>query len=227
MCREVQGHAVCSCQSNYIGSPPGCRPECIVSSECSQDKACINQKCVDPCPGTCGTNALCQVINHNPICSCPKGFIGDPFIRCVVETSMITVAVLGHRSHDSYFLGPIVPDEPVNPCVPSPCGPNSQCRIVGSTGACSCLPNFIGRPPNCRPECTINEECSSNMACINEKCRDPCPGACGFNALCTVVNHSPVCACVTGYQGDPFSGCSPIPRKNYLCCMIFTHFLTS
>lgn len=82
ICREVNGHAVCSCQADYIGSPPNCRPECIVSSECSQDKACVNQRCVDPCIGTCGQNAKCQVINHNPICSCSNGYTGDPFVRC-------------------------------------------------------------------------------------------------------------------------------------------------
>lgn len=122
------------------------------------------------------------------------------------------------------FLEPL--PAPVNPCVPSPCGPNSQCRVIGNTGACSCLPNFIGRPPNCRPECTINEECSGNLACVNEKCQDPCPGSCGFNALCTVVNHSPVCTCIQGYTGDPFSGCSVIPSKflfNYIS--IFSFFL--
>lgn len=59
-----------------------CRPECKISSECPQDKACINLKCSDPCPGTCGLSARCQVVNHNPICSCLPGFTGDPFLRC-------------------------------------------------------------------------------------------------------------------------------------------------
>lgn len=88
-CREVNGHAVCSCLQNYIGAPPMCKPECIVSSECAQDRACFNQKCKDPCPGTCGLNALCTVINHNPICSCPAGLIGDPFIKCIQEESKL------------------------------------------------------------------------------------------------------------------------------------------
>lgn len=82
LCKEIKGHAVCTCQPNFVGSPPSCRPECVVSSDCSQDKACINQRCADPCPGTCGQNARCQVVNHNPICSCPSGFTGDPFLRC-------------------------------------------------------------------------------------------------------------------------------------------------
>jgi hypothetical protein len=44
--------------------------------------ACVNLHCTDPCPGTCGIGARCAVINHNPICSCPTGDIGDPFVSC-------------------------------------------------------------------------------------------------------------------------------------------------
>lgn len=53
-CREINGQAVCSCVSTYIGSPPSCRPECVVNSECLLSEACVNQKCADPCPGSCG-----------------------------------------------------------------------------------------------------------------------------------------------------------------------------
>jgi hypothetical protein len=86
-CREVNKHSVCSCKVGFIGAPPDCRPECYTSSECSQDKACISQKCLDPCPGVCGQNANCRVINHNTICTCPPDFTGDPFIKCSKEIS--------------------------------------------------------------------------------------------------------------------------------------------
>ena len=83
-CRAVGEHEVCSCLPGFIGSPPSCRPECVVSSECAQNRACINQKCVDPCISQCGQYARCHVVNHNPICSCSPGYTGDPFVRCVV-----------------------------------------------------------------------------------------------------------------------------------------------
>ena len=82
ICNQRNGQAVCSCQDKYFGSPPNCRPECLVNSECSQNRACYKNKCNDPCPGTCGVGAQCRVINHNPLCSCPPGTAGDPFIRC-------------------------------------------------------------------------------------------------------------------------------------------------
>lgn len=106
-----------------------------------------------------------------------------------------------------------VEDEIRDPCVPSPCGPNSQCRPVGTTPSCSCLIDFIGSPPNCRPECTINPECSSNLACIWQKCKDPCPGSCGVGAQCSVINHTPICTCLDGYIGDPFTSCQPKPPR--------------
>lgn len=113
------------------------------------------------------------------------------------------------------FLGrPIIPLEPIEPCNPSPCGPNSQCRVIGTTAVCSCLPNYTGRAPHCRPECTTNSECSGNLACINERCKDPCPGSCGSYTTCIVTNHRPICRCYDQYTGDPFSACSPIPSKN-------------
>lgn len=39
------------------------------------------------------------------------------------------------------------------------------------------------------------------------KCKDPCPGSCASNALCTVISHTPRCNCPAGYNGDPFTQC--------------------
>lgn len=194
-CRSHQEQAVCSCLPGFIGSPPQCRPECVVNAECSSDKACINQKCADPCPNTCGRNALCSVRNHNPICTCPPNHVGDPFTSCIRQETP-----------------PVEYDPPTEvSCVPSPCGPNSECRIDNEQIKCSCLPGFIDRPPSCRPECVVNSECSSEQACMQQKCRDPCPGSCGFDANCHVLNHVPICNCKDGYEGDPFVRCSPRP----------------
>jgi hypothetical protein len=107
-----------------------------------------------------------------------------------------------------------------NPCVPSPCGPNSQCQVNGESPSCSCLSTYIGSPPNCRPECSINSDCPSNKACINEKCRDPCPGSCGISADCHVTNHIPICTCIQGYTGDPFTNCYPTPEQSEIQTII-------
>lgn len=116
-------------------------------------------------------------------------YTGDPFSRCTLMTS------------------PVLAEPPQNPCLPSPCGPFSQCRVIGEVPSCTCLPNYIGAPPSCRPECTINADCPSNQACMNQKCDDPCPGSCGLNAQCIVKNHTPICTCLDNYVGDAFTEC--------------------
>lgn len=97
-----------------------------------------------------------------------------------------------------------------NPCQPSPCGPNSQCREVNGHAVCSCITGYVGSPPACRPECLISSDCSPDKACVNLKCRDPCPGTCGLNTRCQVTNHNPICSCKPGFTGDPFVSCSPV-----------------
>jgi len=95
-----------------------------------------------------------------------------------------------------------------NPCDPSPCGPNSNCRQLNNRASCTCIPGMLGAPPACRPECVIHQDCPSDRACVNKKCQDPCVGSCGFNALCKVQKHQPICSCFDGYEGDPYGGCN-------------------
>lgn len=96
-----------------------------------------------------------------------------------------------------------------------PCGPNALCQVKGNSPACSCLSNYVGTPPNCRPECVISPDCPSNQACINNKCHDPCPGSCGLNAECRVISHAVTCICAAGFSGDPFVQCTPYKREYF------------
>lgn len=58
ICKERNGVGSCLCIAEYFGDPyTGCRPECVQNSECDRSKACVNNKCIDPCPGVCGINA--------------------------------------------------------------------------------------------------------------------------------------------------------------------------
>lgn len=173
----------CRCPPDYIGNPyESCRPECVLNTDCPRDKACLGSKCSNPCVGTCAQNAICTVVNHIPSCSCPEGFTGDPFSLCRV------------------YAPP--PAEPTDPCQPSPCGPNSQCRNAENRAICSCLPEMINSPPNCRPQCVVNSECSLTEACVNNKCVNPCQsGTCGNQARCEVINNSPICSCREGTTG--------------------------
>lgn len=114
------------------------------------------------------------------------------------------------------FLAPAPkPSTPIDPCYPSPCGPNARCRSENGFATCECLPEYQGNPyESCRPECLISSDCAMNKACIRNKCQDPCPGTCGLSAICSVSNHIPICYCPEGTTGDAFRICEPIPRGN-------------
>lgn len=217
-------NGICSCLPGLQGDPyTVCRPECVLNSDCPRDKACLRSKCVNPCPGTCAPNAICTVLNHIPTCSCPNGMEGNAFIQCY--------------QNDQY-----TPVSPSNPCIPSPCGPNSQCREINNVAVCSCISGYIGTPPTCHAECIISSDCNSNRACSNQKCIDPCLGACGINSECKVINHNPICYCRQRYTGNALVHCHPIgkPLKSLNCFFLrstrcsenhlkhsFTHLLKS
>lgn len=84
---------------------------------------------------------------------------------------------------------------PNDPCNPSPCGSNGQCRVIGEIASCI------------YPECIINQDCPRDKACFAQKCQDPCRDVCGLNAICQVVNHNAICSCPPGYYGEPKQQC--------------------
>lgn len=205
-CRPNNGQSVCSCVLGFIGSPPLCRPACVHSNECPLHQSCFNQKCQDPCVGTCGLGAKCTVVNHSPMCSCPSRYEGDPFNRCMPIGKLELISQFKVKTNVFVFKVER-PADPVNPCSPSPCGPSAECRVIGESPSCSCLLDYIGSPPNCRPECVSNAECPSHLACVNQKCKNPCSGLCGANAECRVLSHTAMCVCLSGFTGDPFTQC--------------------
>ena len=149
-----------------------------------------------------------NVSSYNTTYSYCHNFLESICCITFIERNYLTIILTSFLFHSA-----AVKQEPGDPCVPSPCGPNSQCRNVNGQAVCSCLPTYIGSPPGCRPECVVSSECAQNRACVNQKCVDPCPGTCGLNARCEVINHSPICSCQVGFTGDPFTRCFTIPRK--------------
>lgn len=193
-CSIMRNTAVCSCLSNFYGTPPSCRPECTSDSDCPLSLSCYNQRCVNPCTrGTCGYRAECEVIQHKPSCSCPTGYLGNPYTECTPYETKIEIS-----------------REPEKICNPSPCGPFSKCSNTNNAAVCSCLPNYVGTPPYCKPECTSNSECSSHLSCINMKCQDPCEAEspCGISSKCKVLNHITICYCDIEFTGDPLIQCT-------------------
>lgn len=98
-------NGACSCQLGYHGDPYfGCRPECVYNTDCASDKICQQNKCVNPCIGTCGVNAICDIINHIPMCTCPKGMSGNAFVECRPSTGNYAPRIVFYIPTDEYFI---------------------------------------------------------------------------------------------------------------------------
>ena len=59
-------------------------PGCTTNSDCPDYTACRNTQCMNPCAvdEPCAPTANCKVINHQPVCTCPDGYIGSPTTEC-------------------------------------------------------------------------------------------------------------------------------------------------
>lgn len=63
--------------------------------------------------------------------------------------------------------------------------------------------------------CQTDADCPTTLACINEKCQDPCAvlQPCDKTAKCKVIDTVPwrtmVCLCPEGFMGDVERGCKP------------------
>ena len=80
---NIEHAATCVCKKGYFGDPSSyCHPECTENEHCSSNRVCKNQKCVDTCPGFCGTNTVCSISNHLRSCDCRKGYTGNPSGSC-------------------------------------------------------------------------------------------------------------------------------------------------
>ncbi|KAK2714566.1 hypothetical protein QYM36_008951, partial [Artemia franciscana] len=188
--------AICVCNEGYEDRGEGCRPECETNSDCPSQLACINARCADPCPGSCGPNSDCKVANHNPMCACKPGFTGDAFEGCNIIPAIAASTT---------------PRE-LSPCLPSPCGTNAICKSQGTAASCICPEDYTGDPfESCRPECVLSSDCPSDKICENRHCINPCPAACGNSAECRVIGHSVTCSCQPGFTGDPLVDCKAIP----------------
>jgi len=85
---NTPGSFQCSCSGGKVGDPytePGCNKpnECKKHENCASNLACVKGKCTELCNDACGNNAICQMVDHVPACTCPSGYLGDAFDKTV------------------------------------------------------------------------------------------------------------------------------------------------
>ena len=58
--------------------------------------------------------------------------------------------------------------------------------------------------------CSSDLECSSNQACRDRSCINPCTNdkPCSPSAICSVSNHKATCKCPPGFDGDAYRQCN-------------------
>lgn len=214
----VQNHRpICSCEDGFEGNPNvACRTVgCRIDSECDSGKACINGNCVNPClvNDPCGTNAECYAFGSKAECRCLSGFRGNPHDRCYV---------VGCQSNsDCPSDRQCINSQCISPCIyDNPCSTRAECRVNNHIAMCKCPEGMIGNPYiECRtlpgPECTVDGDCPARMACLSNKCQNPCTvlEPCTRPSECEVVPSLPVrtmiCVCPSGYVSSGSGTCKP------------------
>lgn len=226
-CYGSNHRSTCRCPSGYTGNPHDyCeRAECHVDNDCPNNKACIQQHCIDPCSSIanppCAQNAICYSQNHAAGCICPPHLPeGNPMSYCLPPK-----VVIGKPECELDLDCPsklaCIKNKCVNPCTElSPCHRSAQCTVVDTvpvrTMICTCPEGWIpDENGQCHavivpipPGCTSDSDCPSHETCINRLCRNPCN--CGSHSACLVQNHRPVCSCEEGFEGNPNIACHAV-----------------
>lgn len=224
----VKGHrATCSCVEGYEGNPNiACRTVgCRSDSECDTDKACINSNCISPCliNDPCGSNAECFVRNSKAECKCLSGYRGNPREGCRIVECL--------SNNDCPTDKRCINEQCVNPCLyDNECSPRAECLAQNHMAVCKCPHGLIGNPyidckPEIKHECIYDTDCSSTLACIDNKCKDPCTELtpCNLPSKCQVIPSAPVrtmiCICPDGYISSGSGTCKPIENIRVIGCI--------
>lgn len=192
--------------------------ECNGDFDCPNEKACIGFQCINPCSlrGACGANALCRAIVHKPRCSCPQCYVGMPHTACHHDPkcdaqpgpAASSVACESDADCPSSLACSRTTGECYSPCRKDApmCTGNKRCEVHQHRPVCVCKAGFVLNSDGeltCAPgsdaECTRDQQCASNLACVDGQCRNPCTLArrapCPPQKTCEVLNHHAVCIC--------------------------------
>ena len=234
LCAAHHHSYTCKCKEGYYGDPvAGCRRRILCESDenCPSGEFCYKDKfCRIACKSTrdCNVNERCESGRCSAVCrdnnECPEGYRcsnGKCLLasqdRC--ESDNECDDHLACRSTAKGYT------ECTNVCESILCGRNAVCKVRDHSPVCECLENFIGNPLDNRfgcvaIQCRTHENCSSDRVCDNYKCIDPClyGNVCGHNAQCIVKDHTAVCRCKEGFEGDSLIGCSPIDYCSRTVC---------
>lgn len=106
--------------------------------------ACLNHQCVNPCSAnSCSPTAECLVQNHRHVCQCPSGYVGDPYVKCYVEATILSEC---QRNSDCPRNEACINHLCQNPCLTNRCGHNADCVTIEHRPTCQCQAGQAGNP---------------------------------------------------------------------------------
>lgn len=160
-CIGQQHQPKCHCPPGTTGSPyiechgekvsqPGCRTD----SDCSNQLACINQLCINPCAKSdvCSAEQECKVLDTLPLrtvlCQCPTDTIADNNGLCQPIKHPQPACSVDSDCNDSDRC---LRGNCIESCKIDNCGVNAQCRAHNHQSTCTCAPGYTG---NAHVECT-------------------------------------------------------------------------
>ncbi|KAJ8890121.1 hypothetical protein PR048_009628 [Dryococelus australis] len=229
--------------NDRTGCKPAIKNQCTVDGQCQEAEVCRKVEvtgllmCKPSCDFiTCGPHAVCVVNNHVAQCQCPPGpYAGDPndlangcrTVPCMYNIDCPPTQLCNRLTHTCYDV-----------CEDDACGTNAVCIAEDHRATCQCPPGFRGNPvPDV--ECVPTEDtwamplrqvvdlkvtapevmwiAPPQSTCRNGWCINPCEGACGPNALCSVVNRKPVCSCPQRFIPGPTGAASGCLRAVSQC----------
>ena len=216
------------CFLGHICLSNSCKYGCRQDDDCRQEEVCHNNYCKNPCANDtnpCGPNAYCSVVDKKVLCSCAEGLIPNP----TPNIGCVRASIFSCRIHSDCLSGWSCED---NKCKPmcsidgKECIEGERCNLGVCRYACTsddhCSDDEVCDGRVCVTGCRTDSHCLNNLACISGQCIDPCiePGICGANALCTAINHRPICTCPPYLVGEPKVVCKRVTTacdKNKNC----------
>ncbi|PNF25784.1 hypothetical protein B7P43_G12126, partial [Cryptotermes secundus] len=201
---------------------------CVADADCPPSEACRCSQCVNPCAESnngCAHNALCTVLNHIIVCTCPPGQFGDATKDCQETPGTTKAPVPCESDMDCVDTEACYKSFCLDPCeFTNACASTAKCHTKAHRPICTCPSGYEGNPAvKCSPtqplSCSSNDDCPLTEACFGGVCQHPCDvhDPCAFNAVCINTNHGTDCSCAEGYQGNGFVGCGPVKSPLPIC----------
>lgn len=158
-CTAIAHKAQCNCPAGTQGDA---RTACIIAvchynEDCAEDETCdrLNRVCRKVCSeDSCGDEALCTAKNHEPMCSCPPGTKGNPYVECEGKNQLLYSSIFNIFLQILIFCKFIISFYFSGEQFKPDCTEDRQCS-----------PNFACINARCQDPCLVANMCSDEQIC--------------------------------------------------------------